>query len=78
MDDCRKQAAEQAARDREQQERALVEEAERRHLEKLQAAEGAFEQQRLELEALKEQLAERDKVVKEKEDELAQVHNDFI
>eukprot|EP00973_Karenia_brevis_P081765 11335835-Karenia_brevis.AAC.1 len=72
MDDFRKQTAEQAARDREQRERALVEEAERRHTERWQAAEGAFEQQRLELEALREKLAERDRVVKEKEDELAQ------
>eukprot|EP00973_Karenia_brevis_P012076 1639134-Karenia_brevis.AAC.1 len=59
MDDFRKQTAEQAAHDREQRERAL-------------AAEGAFEQQRLKLEALREKLAEWDKIVKEKEDELAQ------
>eukprot|EP00973_Karenia_brevis_P062449 8684328-Karenia_brevis.AAC.1 len=72
MDDFRRQSAEQVARDREQRERALVGEAERRHMERWQAAEGAFEQQRLELGALREKLAERDKLVQQKEDELAQ------
>eukprot|EP00973_Karenia_brevis_P024790 3417301-Karenia_brevis.AAC.1 len=51
---------------------AIVEEAERRHTERWQATEGAHEHQRSEIEALRKELAERDRIVKEKEEELAQ------
>eukprot|EP00973_Karenia_brevis_P017984 2471294-Karenia_brevis.AAC.1 len=62
MDNFRKESESQAAREREERERSLIQEAERRHTEKWQAAQNAMEQQRFEIESWRQMLAERDKL----------------
>eukprot|EP00973_Karenia_brevis_P065179 9049908-Karenia_brevis.AAC.1 len=68
MDNFRNESESQAAREREERERSLIQEAKRRHTEKWQAAQSAMEQQRLEMESSRRMIAEKDKLVQQKDD----------